>query len=176
MRELALHILDIFENSVRAGATEINITVELDQAEEWLHIRMEDNGKGLSVTSEQALDPFYTTKAGKRTGLGLSLFKAAAEQASGAFDLGKSPAGGVSIKASFDYHNVDRMPLGNLAATFLATLLSNPELHLVCSFIGPNGAYSIQSRDKDQTMSEYAAAKDFAESAREAQAAVGITD
>jgi len=176
MRELALHILDICENSVRAGATAINLTLELDPAAEWLTICVEDNGKGLSVTPEQALDPFYTTKTGKRTGLGLSLFKAAAEQASGTFHLGESPTGGVSIKASFAYHHVDRMPLGDLAATFLAILLGNPELHLLCSFVGPQGAYSIQSREKASVLSDYAAAKDFAANAREALAAVGIVD
>ena len=179
MRELSLHILDILENSVRAGATRINVTLELDSEENWLTLEVEDNGKGLPVTPEQALDPFYTTKAGKRTGLGLSLFKAAAEQAAGTFHLGHSPSGGVSIRAAFQYHSLDRSPLGDIAATFLTLLLTTPDLHLVFSCTGPQGSFSLQSREdetEDEDMSPYAAARHFAHHIREILDAVGIAE
>lgn len=176
MRELSLHILDIFENATRAGATQINFTIELDKENTWLSLCIEDNGKGLPVTPEQALDPFYTTKAGKRTGLGLSLFKGAAEQAAGNLHLGKSDSGGVVVRAAFQFHHVDRMPIGDLSETFLAVLISNPDLHLVCSFVGPQGVFSICSQDADKNLSQYKRAKNFAEQCREALCAVGIVE
>ena len=179
MRELSLHILDILENSMRADATHINVTLELDKAETWLTLCVEDNGKGLSVTPDQALDPFYTTKTGKRTGLGLSMFKAAAEQAGGTFQLGQSPSGGVSVRATFQYHNLDRAPLGDMAGTFLALLLSNPDLHLVFSCVGPQGAFSLQSRDdctEDEELSPFSAARNFAQRTKEVLCAVGIAE
>ncbi len=176
MRELSLHILDIFENATRAGATQVTFIIELDKEEKWLSLCIEDNGCGLSVTPEQALDPFYTTKTGKRTGLGLSLFKAAAEQAGGNFQLSKSASGGVAVRATFQFHHVDRMPIGDLAETFLAILISSPDLHLVCSFAGPNGAFSLCSRDTDVNLSQYKRAKIFSEQCREALRAVGIQE
>jgi len=176
MRELSLHILDIFENATRAGATHINFSIELDHEANWLSLSIEDNGKGLPVTPEQAVDPFYTTKAGKRTGLGLSLFKAAAEQAGGSFYLGRSAFGGVVVEAAFQFHHVDRMPIGDLAETFLAVLLSNPDLQLICSFIGPQGAFSVCFQDMDENLSQYKRAKLFAEQTREALCAVGIAE
>ena len=88
MRALSLHILDLVENSIRAQATTIVIRIVADPAADLLRIEIEDDGTGLKVTPEQALDPFYTTKGGKRTGLGLSLFRAAAEAAGGGLTLG----------------------------------------------------------------------------------------
>lgn len=179
MLELSLHLLDILENSVRAGATHITVTLELDKNEECLSLSVEDNGKGLPVTPDQALDPFYTTKAGKRTGLGLSLFKAAAEQAAGSFHLGQSPSGGVAIDATFQYQNLDRAPIGDMGGTFLALLVSNPALHIVFACEGPQGAFSLESRDEnveDEEMSPFAAARYFAQQIKEVLCAVGIPD
>ena len=176
MRELALHILDIIENATRAGATQINFSAELDKDKEWLSLCIADNGSGLPVTPEQALDPFYTTKTGKRTGLGLSLFKAATEQANGTFHLGTAPAGGALVRATFQFHHVDRMPLGDLAETFLAVLISSPEVHFHCSIVGPQGAFSLHSQELDKHLSQFKKARLFANQLQEALCAVGIEE
>ena len=43
-----------------------------------LLVTITDNGAGMSKPeTEKALDPFFTTKSGKRFGLGLALFKQA---------------------------------------------------------------------------------------------------
>ncbi len=96
MREIALHILDLIENSIRAQASIIAVSVEAMPEQDLLRIVIEDNGTGLKVSPEAALDPFYTTKSGKRTGLGLSLFRAAAESTGGRLTLGKSSLGGAT--------------------------------------------------------------------------------
>ena len=70
MREIALHILDLIENSLRAQASAIAVTVEAVPAQDLLRIVVEDNGSGLKVPPETVLDPFYTTKQLGR-GLGL---------------------------------------------------------------------------------------------------------
>ena len=44
---------------------------------------VDDDGRGLSTSPDEVLDPFYTTKANKKTGLGLSLLRAEAEAAGG---------------------------------------------------------------------------------------------
>ena len=70
LRELALHILDLVENALRAGAGTIAVSVEEDAQADRLVIRVEDDGPGLEAPLEQALDPFFSTKPGKKTGLG----------------------------------------------------------------------------------------------------------
>lgn len=78
MHDLSLYLLDILENSVRAGATVIATSIVVERADDALTITVEDDGPGLPVEPEQALDPFFTTKGHKKTGLGLSLFRQAA--------------------------------------------------------------------------------------------------
>jgi signal transduction histidine kinase len=142
MRELALHVLDLVENSIRAQASIVEVTVAADEAADRLRIQIDDNGTGLKVTPEQALDPFYTTKSGKRTGLGLSLFKAAAEQAGGKLSLGKSELGGVRVRADMSLRHVDRSPLGDLATSLGSVVCTNPEIDFRFRLnIGPHEAY-----------------------------------
>ncbi len=128
MRELSLHILDLIENSIRAQASVISVSVEADAKRDTLRIAIEDNGTGLKVTPEEALDPFYTTKSGKRTGLGLSLFREAAERAGGRLVLEKSALGGVSVTAEMRLTHIDRTPLGDLAATLSSVVCTHPEI------------------------------------------------
>jgi len=129
MHDLSLYLLDILENSVRAGATVIATSIVADRASDELSILVEDDGPGLPVEPEQALDPFFTTKANKKTGLGLSLFRQAAEAAGGGLSVGRSPdLGGASVRAWMRLGDVDRPPLGDVAASIATMLVTNPEI------------------------------------------------
>ena len=99
MRDLSLHILDLLENSIRASATQVAVTVKQDRDRNRFSIKVEDNGFGIQDPIEKVTDPFYTTKPGKKTGLGLSLFKAAAERTGGFLEIGKSELGGAYVLA-----------------------------------------------------------------------------
>ena len=84
MEELSLHILDIVENSIRAGADEVEIRINEDEATDLLEIEIKDNGTGMDQsTLGKALDPFFTTKSVRKYGLGLSLFREAVQSAGG---------------------------------------------------------------------------------------------
>jgi len=128
VRDLSLHILDLIENSIRAQASVIGITIEVDPAADCLRLVVEDNGCGLNVSPEEASDPFYTTKSGKRTGLGLSLFRETAEQAGGQMTIGKSDLGGVAVVAEMQLSHVDRIPLGDISATLSSVVCTNPAI------------------------------------------------
>ena len=134
MRELSLHILDLIENSVRAGASTILVTFIENDEKDILKIIVEDDVPGLNVSTEAALDPFYTTKNGKRTGLGLSLFRSTAEQAGGHVALRQSVLGGLAVEATMQLSHVDRIPMGDIAATVSSVVCTNPELDLLCRF------------------------------------------
>ncbi len=147
LRDLALHLLDVTENAVRAKADIIRISIHLDKNAERLTLCVEDNGPGLSVSPEHALNPFYTTKKGKRTGLGLSLFQAAAWQSQGDLTLSESEFGGMKVEASFLYNHVDRAPLGDIAGTIKALTISNPEIVWICHIEGPGGIRTLVLQD-----------------------------
>ena len=128
MRDLSLHVLDLIENSLRAGAQRVDLAIAQSAARDELTIEIEDDGPGLPVTAAQATDPFFTTKSGKRVGLGLSLFQAAAERAGGRMSLDRSALGGLAVRATMQLGHVDRNPLGDLGATMMTALCARPEV------------------------------------------------
>jgi anti-sigma regulatory factor (Ser/Thr protein kinase) len=130
LREISLHILDLVENSIRAGAAVILVSLEEQPEEDSLSICVEDDGPGLSVSADVASDPFFTTKEGKKTGLGLSLLKFRAEQAGGTFTMERSSLGGLSVRARMPLSSVDRSPLGDLAGTLASVVCTNPGVEL----------------------------------------------
>ena len=136
MIELSLHIMDIVENSVRAGAEVVAISVDADTKADILNISIIDNGRGMSGDElAEAVDPFVTTKPGKKTGLGLSLLRAAARQTGGDLAITSVPGQGTAVDVRFGLTHVDRQPLGNIKELMLLLLVSHPrvEFQLSCS-------------------------------------------
>jgi hypothetical protein len=132
LRDLSLHILDIVENAIRAGATDVRVGVAQDPEADAMEITVQDNGSGLTVPAQQALDPFFTTKPGKRTGLGLSLLKDAAESTGGSFELVSVPTQGLLVRARLALSHIDRLPLGDVATTLAVVACTNPEVKIEC--------------------------------------------
>jgi len=135
MREIALHLLDIAENSVAAESRNILIDVAEDLQSDLLRVSVRDDGRGMDAeTAKRVLDPFYTTRTTRKVGLGIPLLKLAAEQAEGGLSLKSEPGKGTRIKASFRHSHIDRMPLGDVGTTFLTLLISYPHIHWVFSY------------------------------------------
>jgi hypothetical protein len=128
MHDLSLYLLDLLENSLRAGARRVAVTVLVARDEDRLTLRVEDDGPGLPVEPETALDPFFTTKQGKKTGLGLSLLRQAAEAAGGGLEVGHAGLGGLAVTATMRLGDVDRPPLGDVALTMATMAAVNPEV------------------------------------------------
>jgi anti-sigma regulatory factor (Ser/Thr protein kinase) len=135
LRELALHLLDIAENSVSAKADTIQICVQEDTAANRLTISVIDNGAGMSPEMvARVIDPFVTSRTTRKVGLGIPLLKAAAESCNGGMTIQSSLGEGTSITVEFEHSHIDRMPLGNLAATFLTLLIGSPEVHWIFDY------------------------------------------
>lgn len=129
MLTLADHILDITENSVRAGAKLIEIIIDEDTEKDLLSVEIKDNGCGMHPEMvKKVLDPFYTTKTVRRVGLGLPLLKDAAERAGGIFELDSQENSGTSVKATFGLGHLDRQPLGAIINTMVILIISNSDV------------------------------------------------
>jgi len=131
VRELALHVLDILQNTVEAAATRATLTIHEDVPADRLTITVADNGRGMdAATIAHVTDPFYTTRTTRHVGLGLPLYAMAAEQAGGRLHITSEPGIGTTVRAEFQLSHPDRQPLGDMAGTLLAFLLSErtPEL------------------------------------------------
>lgn len=132
MREISLHVLDLVRNSLEAGADWIEIEVRENRRADTLVVRVRDNGRGMDGEAlRRAADPFYTTRSTRRVGLGLALFKAAAEQCGGELMLESREGEGTTVTVTFQHSHWDREPLGNMAATLIVILAGSPDLGLV---------------------------------------------
>jgi anti-sigma regulatory factor (Ser/Thr protein kinase) len=128
MEDLSLHILDIVENAVAAGATRVLIAVNENAGRDLLSFRITDNGRGMSREErERALDPFFTTKR-KRTGLGLPLLAQTAEVCGGSVVLESVPRKGTRVTARFRFRHIDRPPLTKMAETMMMLFFGHTEV------------------------------------------------
>ncbi|HYL80744.1 MAG TPA: ATP-binding protein, partial [Candidatus Acidoferrum sp.] len=100
MKEIALHILDIVENSLAAGATAIEIAVEDEAAGNRLRVSIRDDGRGMDAATLAAIDdPFVTSRTTRVAGLGVPLLKAAAEACNGRLEVRSTPGQGTTLAA-----------------------------------------------------------------------------
>ncbi len=137
MHDLSLYLLELLENSIRARAMRVEIGLTMDQATDELRLVVDDDGRGLDAAPESVLDPFYTTKAHKKTGLGLSLLRADAQAAGGDVTIGPSPSlGGARVEAYMQLSHVDRVPLGDVGETVKVTAVTNPDVEFYVSLTG----------------------------------------
>lgn len=128
MEDLSLHILDLAENSIVAGADCIEIAVNENEKRDLLTIQVADNGRGMTAgEKKRARDPFFTTKH-KKTGLGLALLAQTAAIAGGKMAVESSLAKGTKVTASFRYHHIDRPPLTKMAETIMTLVFGHPEI------------------------------------------------
>jgi anti-sigma regulatory factor (Ser/Thr protein kinase) len=147
MEDLSLHILDIVENSVAAGANKIEIRISEDKKKDLLSIEVIDNGIGMNKeTQQKALDPFYTTRTVRRFGFGLPLLSEAAKAANGQLHLQSEKGEGTKIKAYFQYSHIDRKPLGDMDQTIITLVIGNPEIDLIYVHKKNNQKYSLDTR------------------------------
>jgi anti-sigma regulatory factor (Ser/Thr protein kinase) len=132
MQDLSLHILDVAENAIRSGARRIRIAIVEDAADDVLVLSIEDDGVGMDEdTVKNVLDPFYTTKEGKRVGLGLSLLAQAAQATGGDMKIESTPSVGTSVTAEFKSGHPDMKPMGDVLETMAALVMGNPEIRFV---------------------------------------------
>jgi signal transduction histidine kinase len=132
MQDLSLHILDIAQNSIRAGASLIEIEIIEDEEKNFLVVRIKDNGKGMVPEVKQhAADPFFSTKQGKKFGLGLALLYQATREAEGSFEISSVPGAGTEITATFKYSHPDCKPIGDMAGTLETLVLGNKDIDFV---------------------------------------------
>lgn len=136
MREISLHILDIAENGISAGADCIQILVDEDKKDNWLKIRIEDNGSGIPPHMfKNITDPFVTTRTTRRVGMGLSLLNAAALRCDGTFDIKSDPGKGTKVEAVFQYNHIDRAPLGDIVSSIMVLISGHPEIDIIYTHI-----------------------------------------
>ncbi len=146
MKEICENIIDIVNNSIRADATIIKIEIHENKKADNLTLAITDNGSGMDrVTLNRIADPFYTTKKGKKTGMGISLLKYHAELTGGEFFISSESGKGTKVIAEFGLSHMDRQPLGDITGTLLLYLTAHPDINFKYRHITEDGTFSLDS-------------------------------
>ena len=154
MRDLSLHLMDIAQNSITAGATLISIGFTVEEASKELVLTLEDNGCGMDADMVQKVrSPFTTTRTTRKVGMGIPLTKENAELTGGCLLLESKKGEGTKLKAVFHYDSIDMKPLGDLAGTVAALVIANPETpDFVFACRTPKGESSFDTREIRQVL------------------------
>jgi hypothetical protein len=148
LEELSDHIMDIAMNSVRAGATNIFISIIARPDTQTLAISIADDGVGMDEEMlESVSDPFYTTKAGKRVGLGVSLLKGATEICDGEFHMKSTPGVGTEVEAVFPLQHPDVPPLGDFKETMLLLAVTNPDIRFCFRYSHDGKNFELDTKE-----------------------------
>ncbi len=148
MEDLSLHILDVAENSITAGASRIEIRITEDTGANLLTLEISDNGKGMDKELlDNACDPFYTTRTTRRVGLGIPLLAQSARESNGDIVVESTPGKGTSVKASFQHDHIDRKPLGNIGETMSILIMSNPDIDFFYEHKKNGRIYALDTAD-----------------------------
>lgn len=135
MEELSLHILDLVQNSVSAGARNIHIIIKEDSKKDILSIEVIDDGKGMDKDMlEKAQTPFFSTKPEKNVGLGIPLLKQSAIHCDGEFKIESVPGKGTRVKATFRNSHIDLPPMGNLEDTLFTIITTMPDVNFYIKY------------------------------------------
>lgn len=148
MKDLSLHILDIMQNSLAAGAKQIDVEIAENKTENIYTICISDNGKGMSARMlSKVTDPFFTTRTTRKVGLGIPLLKENAERTGGKFEISSLQGKGTVIKATFVMNHFDRQPLGDIAGVIVLTAASNPAVRIKYVHSTCSGSYTFDTSE-----------------------------
>lgn len=148
MRELSLNVLDLAQNSLTAGAALTEIYISEDEAADLLEIVLKDNGSGMAPEQVQRVtDPFYTTRTTRKVGLGIPLFKLAAEQTGGTLQIESAPGIGTELSARFHPSSVDMTPLGDINSTVLLLVRCNPDRDFLFRRERNGASFTLDTRE-----------------------------
>lgn len=155
MTELSLNVLDVAQNSVRAKAALIEITVAADTRKDKLTITIKDNGCGMTEEQVRAVeDPFFTTRTTRKVGLGVPFFKMAALSTGGDFSIESQINIGTVVTAVFGLSHIDRMPLGDMNSTIHMLITYNPTIDFVYQYMVDERQFVLDTREFRQILGD----------------------
>ncbi len=153
MRDISLHVMDIMQNSVRAGATKIGLSISADVSKDMLYVTISDNGCGMSEDFiQKVISPFTTTRTTRSIGLGIPMFKLSGEICGGCFSIKSKEGVGTEITAGYGISNIDRIPLGDIGDTVTGTILSHPDLEYEVTLSGGNEYFKFNSKEIERQL------------------------
>lgn len=155
MTEISLNILDVAQNSIKAEATLVTVTVRVDPKADRLAVTIADDGCGMDGEQlKQVEDPFFTTRTTRKVGLGIPFFKYAAESTGGTFRIASQPGQGTTVEAVFVLSHIDRMPMGDLNGTIETLIRFNTHTEFVFEYQYDENRFTLDTRQLKEILGD----------------------
>ena len=150
-----MHILDIANNSTRALAKTVTLEVTADFVRDVLTVAITDDGHGMDEELLKRLsDPFATTRTTRRVGMGIPLYRMAAENSGGSLQIESKLGKGTRVTATFKISHIDRPPLGDMAETVITMIGGAPETDFTFIYRTDAGAYEFCTKAVKDALGE----------------------
>lgn len=148
MVDLAMHMMDIVQNSIRAQAHEIGIGFFEESCNHTLTFRVNDNGCGMNrETVEKLADPFFTSRTTRRVGLGIPFLKMTCEQSGGSLRVQSEAGVGTIVEAVYRTDHPDCLPLGDIAGYTALLMQANPGIHMRFAYRIDQSFFAIDTHE-----------------------------
>lgn len=153
MKDLSLHILDIAQNSISAGAGTVAISITENTAANNLVIEVKDDGRGMSAeVLQRVTDPYFTSRTTRKVGLGIPLFKQNAEASGGSLHIESEEGRGTTLRAVFMHDHIDRPPLGDMAGVMVLLAGANTQIRFVYTHRVENEEYVFDTAEINEAL------------------------
>ena len=148
--------MDLVQNSVEAGASEIELTIR--ETEPQIVFSVKDNGKGMSKEVQaKAVDPFYSDgekHAHRRVGLGLPFLIQTAEAANGHATIDSEEGRGTRIDFTAEANHVDLPPFGDFAAAATMMISQADGFELQITREVGSESYTVSRTELEETLGD----------------------
>lgn len=168
MKELSLNVLDISQNSLKAGAKNVSIVLDETSENNTLILTVSDDGCGMTEEMVQnVIDPFCTSRKTRNVGLGIPLLKLAAEQTGGYIEISSRhkdlfpDTHGTVVKAVFKTDSIDNTPLGDIISTLIVIIQGHPDVNYIFKHHRNNGEVSLNTKEMREVLGEEISLADF---------------
>ena len=142
-----MNILDVAENSVRAGASLVSVLLDFKD-DATLVLSIDDNGSGMDeAVLRRVEDPFFTSRTTRKVGFGVPFLKMAAELTGGGFAIESAVGTGTSVTAVFNTEHIDMIPLGGIGSTLSALISGSPGTDFTCVVRRGGSEFLLDSRE-----------------------------
>ena len=153
MIELSLHILDIAQNSIVAGAKMISISINENADKDILSIEITDDGKGMSSeVLANVIDPYTTSRTTRKVGLGLPLLNHACIGTGGNLSIESELGKGTKVLATLGLNHIDRQPLGDIAGVLVMLIIANPLIRFVYTHKKNGNEYILDTLEVNEVL------------------------
>ena len=148
-----MHILDIAQNSIVAGANNISILVHEDPDNDLLTIEIKDDGKGIAPeVLKKVKDPYTTSRTTRRVGMGLPLLYDACWISGGELEIESKEGEGTKVVATLGLNHIDRQPIGDMAGVIILLVSANPSIEFTYTHNRGGNSYEFSTLDVKEVL------------------------